>query len=124
MANRFADSIKEGSTQASKQGSLSDMSPPPPQMPADVPAIASIAHPNTVPSEKPSISVGKKKSESVTLNIGDVIDSLDVKSKKGESVTLYLKKDVLEQLQKMADEKNLKPSKIASAILEKAILQK
>jgi hypothetical protein len=105
VSNRFTESIENmgKNMQEGKQGILSDVIP---QNPAGHPAAAE----------------AKKAGNPVTLDIQEVVGSLNAGGRKGQSITLYLKTEVLEQLNAIAKEKNIKPGKIASAILEKALL--
>jgi hypothetical protein len=71
---------------------------------------------------KPS-SKNKKTNQTVTLDVGGVIDNLSKKGRKGRSITLYLNNNVMERLEEISQEKNISISKMISAILENALLK-
>jgi hypothetical protein len=105
MANKFADSFKkiEENTNIEQQGRSQENK--------------ETANPEKSPTERTEYN-----DNSVMLDVGGVLDTLDTKDRKGRSMTLYLKNEVLERLEVISKEKNISKSKIISAILEKTLL--
>ena len=104
MGNKFAASLQkmEKNTKIENQGNQ------------DMPRVVE-------PPESKELE-DKIANSPITLDVGSVIDNLATKDRKGRSITLYLKNEVLEQLEKISKQKNISKSQIISVILEKTLL--
>ena len=129
MPNKFADSLKtmEQNTSLENQG-VNAQSPSTLDTPAETPVEPVKEQGNkksaAKKSSRPKPEPEKKASSAPNgFNVGGALDKLNTKGLKGKTITVYLKNEVLEELDKISNEKNINRSKIIDAILEEALVK-
>jgi hypothetical protein len=77
-------------------------------------------------SSKPKSAQPKPEGKSNTskkFDVDSVLDSLTAEQRNGKSITLYVRNEIIEQLDKLSQEKKISKSRILHAILEEALLK-
>jgi len=136
MANKFAKSLQmmEENTNLDHQGvlrgisdnSVSTTSPETskvrePEATLKAKVIPEIGRPQ---STTPANNQASSEARTGSFDLCGMIESLEQRNPRGETVSLYLKREVADQLTIISKERNISKSRLINALLEKALLNK